>query len=395
MVKLFLLLTLLTSDLANAGSGSDPYLSSINTTKVALAEGATYTGTWEKAFLHSTVVVGMLTDAPGTLKMQFSSDASSLDSSLSYTVDANVREVHRLEVTSAYYRVVFIDDTDGVTQTFMRITSAFGHQNLLSAPSNLSVQLDADAIVSRSIPGELDIARGKFSGFQMVHKFGRNLDTSAGEDVWALGGVYTGFPLTTLEKVEVVSSDAADTNTTGAGAWSVYIEGLDASYNFQSETVLLSGTTPVDSVNTYRRLSRAYVVTSATNNTVFNAGTITIRHTTTTANVFAAIPIGLSQTQVGCYSVPTGKKAYIKYLEIMPGKNQTANLQAGFWIRLSGASPRIINTVSASSVEEHKQQVYGGIELPANTDVCVRVFEVSTTNVRVYVLFDLVLIDDI
>jgi hypothetical protein len=74
------------------------------------------------------------------------------------------------------------------------------------------------------------------------------------------------------QTISVVSSNSGD-NVSGQG---IYIEGEDSSGNFYQETIQLSGTTPVSSVNPYLFLTQVSKVTDTWN------GTVTLKSGSTT-----------------------------------------------------------------------------------------------------------------
>lgn len=159
----------------------------------------------------------------------------------------------------------------------------------------------------------LDVANSDVADRNLVHKFGTNLDIDTGgfEDIWEGGGAWTGLDATAAETVEIFSANAADF-ASGTGARTVQIYGLAADYSEQNETVTLDvadGTNAVDSANTYIRVFRAVVRTVGSGGA--NAGIITIRQKTTTANIFVQMIAGYNQTMIACYTVPLGKAAYI------------------------------------------------------------------------------------
>ncbi len=157
----------------------------------------------------------------------------------------------------------------------------------------------------------LRLAMGEIPGVSTVHKFGHNSDIDDGfEDIWGGGDAYTGFNATAAETVEVFSGDAEDDAATGTGAHTVKIIGLDANWRTQTEIITLNGATAVDSVNTYIRCTRAMVLTAGSGGE--NAGEITIRQKTTTANIFAKLPLGYNQTMIACDTVPSGKIGYVR-----------------------------------------------------------------------------------
>jgi hypothetical protein len=75
------------------------------------------------------------------------------------------------------------------------------------------------------------------------------------------------------------------------------------------EYVILDGATEVDTTGTYIRHSRSWVVLAGSG--AGNAGVITARQTTTTANVFTLISIAYNQSSVCAWTVPAGKSAYV------------------------------------------------------------------------------------
>jgi len=78
--------------------------------------------------------------------------------------------------------------------------------------------------------------------------------------------------------VAVLSSSVLDTSA-GTGARTINVMGLDANYVLQSEIVTLNGVTPVNTVNTFIRVHSASIQTAGSGGV--NAGTITVRQTTT------------------------------------------------------------------------------------------------------------------
>jgi len=146
-----------------------------------------------------------------------------------------------------------------------------------------------------------DVARGKYPQIRSVSKFGHNLDVDTGtvpETVWSQGGLWV--PPTAARIHNVVSSDAAD-DAAGTGAQTVKVQGLDASWAEQNETLDMDGTTIVPTVNEYRRIFRIQVVTAGSGQT--NAGLITAT-AVTDGTITAAVPIALGSTFMAVWTVP-------------------------------------------------------------------------------------------
>ena len=160
---------------------------------------------------------------------------------------------------------------------------------------------------------ERGVALGLFEGVYYVNKFGQNSDIGSAttpEDIWNGGSVYTGFPSSASQQVEVFSSDAADT-AAGTGMQRIRVLGLEdfTSDTYIADEVELNGTTPVNLNQNFVRLSRARGLRGGSGET--NAGTITIRHSATPANVFAQLPIGYGQTTIACWTVPANNLCFL------------------------------------------------------------------------------------
>ena len=371
------------------------YTSTVNTTLTNLGAGEVFTGTWELVEGFVSVLTACLSSSDGTLEMQFSIDGVGVyDSTLSYQVFAGINEVHRLTATRKYYRSVFTNGS--VAQTSFQLITTIGSHTALSAPLNLSLQQDADSIVVRTVSEEMDIANSKRTGMKIVNKSGRNPDVdsaSVPEDIWGGGGVYTGFPTTAAELVTVVSTSVNDT-AAGTGARIVTIEGLDADGNMQSENITLNGLTKVNSVNTYYRVHRAYVISSGLSNTAFNAGILTIQHLTTVANIFSSIQIGLNYSTSSVYTVPVGYTAFLKHFDVSCSKSTAAIIEGALWFRPYGKSPVMFHQFSASDVFTFTDEFYGGLVFTSLTDIAFRVTSCSANNVVVDNTFDLLIVKD-
>ena len=205
------------------------------------------------------------------------------------------------------------------------------------------------------MPGDfyLDIAKGIVEDTESFDKYGRNsaIDTAtAPEDIWNGSGTYTGFPTGVAETMEIFSSDIDD-NGTGAGARTVTIYNLlDSSGNKMPDvTVTLTGTTPVSlgAQTYYRGGSRIKVITAGA--TGANEGALTLRHTTTTANIFAVMPALRNQTAIAAYTVPLGYTLYVKHVnfQLSRSANGIGSASMTFRARPFGG---VFNTIVAPEI---------------------------------------------
>lgn len=166
-----------------------------------------------------------------------------------------------------------------------------------------------------------EISRGNVSGSSTITKFGLNEDVdivSVPEDLWGVSGVYV--QPTAARVHNFVSTSASDTMT-------ILIRGINSSYNAQSETITMNGTTPVATVNSYFHI-HLIQNTGAANNIGLITGTAAVD-----ATVSISMPIGYNQSVSSIYMVPVGYKGYI-----MRCRSRMTNATAN-----SGATVQLLN----------------------------------------------------
>ena len=180
--------------------------------------------------------------------------------------------------------------------------------------------------ITGTTPGSGDIdffiavAKGDYTGYSNVSKFGRNPSVKSAdyETLWDGSNLYP-WP-TAAETLNVVSTDADDSSS-GTGARTVEIEGLDSNWDVLTETVSMNGTTNVTTINSFLRVYRVRVVTAGS--TGVNEGTITCTNTTS-SNVIAQISVdnsGFGQSLMALYTVPAGKTAYLINFDFSSAKD--------------------------------------------------------------------------
>ena len=164
----------------------------------------------------------------------------------------------------------------------------------------------------------IHIARGAVAQTSHINKFGYN--TSVGtnfETITDLGGDQY-YP-TSAGVVSVVSADANDDDG-DTGARTVEIQGLDANYVEQTETVTLNGTSAVTTTASFIRIFRAKVLTAGSSGT--NEGNITL---SIGGNNIARISADNGgQTLMAVYTIPAGCKGYLLKFQGSLSKNQEA-----------------------------------------------------------------------
>ena len=249
-----------------------------------------------------------------------------------------------------------------------------------------AVEIKSDSGVAYGSPEWFALGFSPTGAF-VVNKFGRNndVDTSTTpEDVWGGGGVYTGFPTGAAENVQVFSSSASDTGT-------INVLGLDENYNRVSRSVAMTGTTPVTipGGTMIRIHSCSY---DAGPGSTFNVGVITVRHATTTANVFNVIPIGRSQSADAAYTIPAGHRGLLINCAFSILGATVATADGSFWIREFNKSPRLRRPFTAGHDAPAYDVIFGGIVLDEKTDIIARVITTSVNNIDVTMKYDLLVV---
>ncbi len=175
----------------------------------------------------------------------------------------------------------------------------------------------------------IEVAKGNVPGSTLVDKFGSNASIGTTITPVTSSGLYqTPTAAANLEFLSTSSSDGA----AGLGARKVTVEGLDASGDFQTEDIITNGTTAVPLSNAYLRVFRMYVKESGTYATATassHAGTLVVRGAGGGA-VWASISVvggfGLSQSQIGVYTVPNGFTAYLLSYSYSIDSNKSVDL---------------------------------------------------------------------
>ncbi len=244
------------------------------------------------------------------------------------------------------------------------------------------------------------LAEGEIAGHSLVNKFGYNGAVTSTLQPVATAATYQ--TPTTAQSLEIVSSDANDT-AAGSGAQKVIVEGLDASWNVQTQEVTLNGTTAVAITGTWLRVYRAYVSESGTYATEAagsHAGTLTIRLTGAGAT-WAQIALGvggfpLGQTDIGAYTIPAGYTGYMLAKTMNVESDKSPNV---VWFRRENADDVTAPYPAMRLFERHAGVVGQAsirmpsphVTLPEKTDIGV-LAHVATGTAAISVEFQILLV---
>lgn len=147
--------------------------------------------------------------------------------------------------------------------------------------------------------------------YDRIHKYGYNPSVNkTWEYIWING---TNYPfLTSVSKFNVSSTDIND-DVGGTGAWNITLLGLDSSYVRINETIQLDGQNPVETVNEYIRIHRAYIRHTGIHGV--NEGEIYVGIGTpilgVIVNEYLRIEKDEGQSHVAIYTIPLGYTGYI------------------------------------------------------------------------------------
>ena len=242
------------------------------------------------------------------------------------------------------------------------------------------------------------IALGAVKNWIVVHKFGANYDVGTSiEDIWSAGGVYS-FP-TTASQLEAISSSANDA-AAGTGAQTIRVEGLDANFEEISEDITMNGLSATTATTaSFIRVNRAYVLTTGTYG-IGSDGDITVRIASagatqaliqeTTADTIAW---DYGQSEVGRYTVPAGKTAFVSRVTIIGESNKRTDFamfqrQNADDVSTPFTARRVVATWSGVSGED--DFVWDApVVFPEKTDIFFQCRLSNGANGRVSVAFEI------
>jgi len=385
--------------------GVSPIASTDNATTTVLGSGETYTGTWEVA-PRSMVLVQIFSDVSGTLFFDFSVDGVNADSTFpvsGFPALANIPTVQPSAVNGRYFRVRYINGS--VAQAEFRLGAFWGDATNFYAPLNQSYSLSSAAIVTRSPWTWLEVARGLSDGVQTVKKFGRNYDIGSSYSPLCIGGNYQ--TPQTGSTLRIKAGGSANDTAAGSGARSVTLQGLDENFELVTESLVTAGVSEsASTTSTFTRLFRFFVGESGTYasaSTGSHDGDIVIENSAGTEDwgTIDATDFPKSQSEVGAYSVPLGKTAFVKLRSLTIDSGKTVDLSLFARSGIDQVAPphdamrtqSVVSGVSGGSIE-----TFGSVDVPfgpydGGTDIGFMA-KVSSGTASVSVEFEVFLVDE-
>lgn len=410
-------------NLVNSRTGGYPSQFSSNT---PLVGSATFDSGIVDLQGYTQLWTEIYSDVSGTLIGEWFDDSIGSNILRTFTAPYNPSEdlfYSTTVILGRYLRYRFVNDATPQTVFHIRAkldNTAYSGQMLKVesfVPTNVLAQLTRSVIVGKDTSGLYqnvavnkgnalltgdffsEVALGNIPNYEVGNKFGRNADISivtTPEDIWANGGEYTGQPIGYTPETLTVFSSSTDDTSLGIGARTIQISGLKTptSTQYETEDIIMNGTTNVVTTSTWWRVNRVKVLTAGT--TGNNVGNITVRATTTVVNIFATMPIGFNQTTIGAYTIPFGKTMIIKRVRTTITRASGAAGSATISLRirpLGGVfnSSRIFELQTGATTDFNS---FGGIVVEASSDVKFRVDAVSDNATIAEGAFEYVLINN-
>jgi hypothetical protein len=233
---------------------------------------------------------------------------------------------------------------------------------------------DGNILNTSGSASNIPIAAGLVDGYGHINKFGASDGDITAGTIWDGNSGTTVYPYPANSVVAVASGSNAGAN--------VYIEGLDASYNAQSETVAIgaSGT------KTFSRIFRAYMVDTN------NDADVTMSLSST---VVAKIIEDNNQTLMSVYTIPAGKTGYLMKLQLGSDKASTNSaMQYSVMTKeiTDGGIFRIKGRFYAAGGQNVIVEYPVPIKINEKTDI--RVDCIAAQQATVSATFDIILVDN-
>lgn len=368
-----------------------------NSSTTPLADSATFTGTWESCEGYSDVIVAVKADQNGIFYVDFSPDASNVDSTLTkYYNTTDIEAPHRFTVTRQYFRVRFTNDSGSAQSTFRLQSSLKVSSNDLNVPLDQTIARDYDSVSVRPSDYKTEVALGLRQGHSLWNKFGYNADVDTGspEVLAEFGGTFT--ILTSASTLDVVSTSANDVVTTGSGARSIIIYGVDANRKSQIEVVNLNGTSTVTTTNTWLGVNRVSVYLAGSN--LNNEGKLTIT-ATTGGSTQATVPAGEGTTQQLIFFSQADHQLMMEWLildalKLSGGGSPRVTVKGWVYSAVSASKYEVFRATIDTSVSNHRDYMPPVPFVVGEKSVFWLEAETDTNNTEVSGRFSLIEIKD-
>lgn len=230
---------------------------------------------------------------------------------------------------------------------------------------------DGNILNSFGAAANIPIAAGDVTGYTHINKFGAtDGDVTAGT-VWDGNGGVVVYPYPADGVISITGTDTGE---------AVEVQGLDADYNPQTETVNVGSTGAL----VFSRVFRARMVSTE------NAADVVINQGGALA---AKILAGLGQTLMAVYTVPAGKTAYLLDLHLGSDKASTNTAMTyRLFARPFGGAFNIRGNFNAAGGQNLDINYPVPLKFEEKTDLKIDVIAGQATQISA--TFDLILVDN-
>lgn len=249
-----------------------------------------------------------------------------------------------------------------------------------------------------------EIAKGNVAGHEIIQKFGRNSAVGTSFVPVSIGAIYETPQVSGATTIRIKSGGNANDTAAGSGAREITIQGLDETGALATESVATAGTSASSATTTtFLRVFRSWVSASGTYATASSgshSADVVLENGAggTDWGTISSTDFSRSQTEVGIYSVPLGKTAYL--LSATISVDSTKSVDLIFFKRegiLKTAAPydamRIVFELGGVSGEETIIPKAPLAVFPALTDIGFMA-QVSSGTADVDVDFEILLVDN-
>ena len=217
-------------------------------------------------------------------------------------------------------------------------TSTDGIRKQLIAKDGAGNQADAIAIVSpdgreTDTPYGVRAVAGDVSGVKIIHKYGHNHGLGTTFVPVCAGGIWQTPQVSGATALRIKSGGDEADDAAGAGAREITVSGLDATGVEISETIVTNGIT--ESAATSLEFLRLFTIKVTASGTYGNAtspshvGAITIENASG-GIIWGIVPANdfpHSRSQIGVYTVPLDKRAFITQISYDVDTSKTVDLR--------------------------------------------------------------------
>lgn len=319
--------------LSAENGGSISVLSTGNSTTTPLNANITWTGQWESVLPYASISILAVADVDATLYVEFSVDGSSINRTVQLSRgDTSDMGIHSLIPVAKYFRVKVVNGT--TDQSSLAVQTLYDDSPRVAQPTSRASQVVSDYSDVLNVriltDPKLDEVSGRQANRSVFIKQGYNSSIVSGtrEDIWTVGGLYTGW-LTAASAVRIRAGGNANDTAAGTGARKVKVIGLDQDWNYTEEEISTNGASASAATTTTFIRAYCFVVTESGTYTGTNIGNINIETTAGTLVGQIGLDItgaGLGRCQMMIYTVPAGKHAYIRRISVSSSSNKPADV---------------------------------------------------------------------